>query len=189
MHLARKWFLYSATNGGLLEHTESSHWGTRDACGKLTAETRHTEPKEGWWQLHSSVLFTLVFPQLSVEAVIHKGKWTGLAFNPWLCTFTFPCCYFQEEKKQGLVQICSQRLNPLIQQEKERVGNCPNSHYSTLLVITQHYSIHRQPQTGKPKHFFHQVYPDTVITHKSCWHYELLDMAVTQERLGGCYPC
>lgn len=81
VHLANKWFFYSATNGGLLERTETSRWGTRDARRKLTAETRHAEPKEGWWKLHSSALFTLAFPQFSVDAVIHKGKWTHLAFT------------------------------------------------------------------------------------------------------------
>lgn len=101
VHLARKGFLYSATNGGLLQYTETFHWGTRDARGKPTAEAGHTEPEEGWWQLHLSALFTLVFPKLWGDALIHwatNSKLTGLAFTPWLCIFTFSCCYFQEGK-------------------------------------------------------------------------------------------
>lgn len=92
----------------------------------------------------------------------------------------------KKNETQGLVEICSQRLKPLIQQEKERVGNCLSSHHSILLVITQHYSIYRQPQTVKSKHLSHQVYPAIVITHKNHWHNELPDVTVMQGRLEGC---
>lgn len=101
--------------------------------------------------------------------------------------FSFPFLFLRIGTTEGPTQICSQRQNPLIRQRKEGVASCPDSHYSTLFLITQHYSIHRQPGSGKPKHFFHRIYPDTVVRHNSCWHDEFLDAAVTQERLGGCY--
>lgn len=101
--------------------------------------------------------------------------------------FSFLFLFLRIGTTEGPTQICSQRQNPLIRQRKEGVASCPDSHSSALFLSTQHYSIHRQPWSGKPKHLFHHIYPDTVVRHNSCWHDEFLDAAVTQERLGGCY--